>query len=247
MVDKDKRGGLSVIKLYLKGQVNLPIIDVLPSSIIMDPHPSITPMSSSKLTSTETISVLTTLFSINNKELVESWQIKSAQIGLLDSVCSALLDCNSTPINIMDTHSTWQLPIISGIGGWSIRKKLDSKLHWNTNLIPLLHLLASLTSHSDFARSQILSKSSLLSSIVVWLNSTHLELRGAACSVVRSLSRSLKGLRTGLWDAGVADALLKLIVDAYNLDNVQVLGIAVAALCNIVLEFSRMKTVRFGW
>lgn len=63
--------------------------------------------------------------------------------------------------------------------------------------------------------------------------------RAAACQCVRSLSRSVKALRTGLVDAGVVDSLLSLVSSSASSSLLK--RTACAALCNLVLDFSPMK------
>lgn len=107
-------------------------------------------------------------------------------------------------------------------------KKLDCAL-----------IVASALSSTNEENRKIIVDSKLLSLIVESMSSPNVNLRISACQCARNLSRSVKNLRTNLFDAGIAKPLLKLLHDS-NL-NVQVT--ACATICNMVLDFTPIKKV----
>jgi hypothetical protein len=99
--------------------------------------------------------------------------------------------------------------------------------------------IAALCSSLQEARVQV-AESKLLVRIVDFLRGAHgsdAAMRVAACECIRSLSRSVRHLRTALVDAGVANPLFALLNDSDR----EVRSSAAAALCNLVVEASPMK------
>ncbi|KAJ3311832.1 Armadillo repeat-containing protein 8 [Boothiomyces sp. JEL0838] len=102
----------------------------------------------------------------------------------------------------------------------------------------LLQAVAAVSSITEECRRQIIDLK-LIPHIVGYLEHPNVAIRIAACNCARSLSRSVKSLRTSLMDAGIALPLFKLLFDSDL--NVQIT--ATATVCNIVLDFSPMKKI----
>ncbi|KAJ3191730.1 Armadillo repeat-containing protein 8, partial [Dinochytrium kinnereticum] len=92
--------------------------------------------------------------------------------------------------------------------------------------------ISAICSLKEDCRKQVID-SKLLPHIVEAMTDPIPQIRAAACQCTRSLSRSVKNLRTSLVDGGVAIPLIQLLSDP----NVQVQTTASATLCNIVLDF----------
>jgi len=101
-----------------------------------------------------------------------------------------------------------------------------------------LFAIASICAYEEEYRKQVI-EAKLLPIIVQSMSHPNYGIRMAACHCTKSLSRSVKTLRTSLVDSGVINPLLKLLSDP----DVQVQTVACAALCNVVLDFSPMKKV----
>jgi hypothetical protein len=96
--------------------------------------------------------------------------------------------------------------------------------------------LAALASFKEDCRKLVI-EAKILPLILSAMESGEEGVRSAACQCTRSLSRSVKNLRTTLVDAGLATPLLRLLKDPSPV----VQKTACAALCNLVLDFSPMK------
>jgi hypothetical protein len=81
-------------------------------------------------------------------------------------------------------------------------------------------------------------ESTVLKIAVRLLSSEIATLRSAACQVIRSLSRSVKNLRTHLVDANIVGPVIRLLSES---EETVLQTAACATLCNLVLDFSPMK------
>eukprot|EP00824_Muranothrix_gubernata_P022509 TRINITY_DN5463_c0_g1_i3.p1 TRINITY_DN5463_c0_g1~~TRINITY_DN5463_c0_g1_i3.p1 ORF type:complete len:497 (-),score=103.92 TRINITY_DN5463_c0_g1_i3:745-2235(-) len=100
----------------------------------------------------------------------------------------------------------------------------------------VLLCLAALASRREEGRMKIV-EGKVLGEISEALGDTSPGVRAAACLVARSLSRSVKTIRTSLVDSGFAPGLMGLLRDK----DIQVREEACATLCNIVLDFCPLK------
>ncbi|KAF9900332.1 hypothetical protein EC991_007475 [Linnemannia zychae] len=99
-----------------------------------------------------------------------------------------------------------------------------------------LMALAAISQLKEDCRKQVI-EAKVLSHIVSAMSHPSVGVRAAACQCTRSLSRSVKNLRTTLVDAGIENPLFQLLSD----EDLGVLRSATATLCNIVLDMSPMK------
>ncbi|KAF9961258.1 hypothetical protein BGZ72_004399 [Mortierella alpina] len=96
--------------------------------------------------------------------------------------------------------------------------------------------LAAISQLKEDCRKQVID-AKVLPYIVAAMSHPSVGVRAAACQCTRSLSRSVKNLRTSLVDAGIETPLFQLLSD----EDPGVLSSATATLCNIVLDVSPMK------
>lgn len=98
--------------------------------------------------------------------------------------------------------------------------------------------LAAIASSKDECRKLVI-ESGVLKVASRLLSSENPALRSASCQCIRSLSRSVKNLRTHLVDACIIDQIIGLLDEK---EEVTVRIAACATICNMVLDFSPMKS-----
>ncbi|KAI8810027.1 armadillo-type protein [Cladochytrium replicatum] len=105
--------------------------------------------------------------------------------------------------------------------------------------------IAAICYHSEECRKAVIESKVLPHIVAAMYHPANVGIRAAACQCTRSLSRSVKNLRTALVDSRISLPLISLLADAAH-PVVQIT--ACATLCNIVLDFSPMKktVVDFG-
>lgn len=101
----------------------------------------------------------------------------------------------------------------------------------------ILNALGAICFELEECRRQFLEHNEFVS-VLSYLNHMEAGVRTAACSVIRSLSRSVKNLRTGMSSDRVVLPLTRLLRDSSPL----VQASALSALCNIVLDFTPSKS-----
>ncbi|KAI9596170.1 armadillo-type protein [Syncephalis fuscata] len=100
----------------------------------------------------------------------------------------------------------------------------------------ILLAIAAVCSLKEDCRKKVV-ETRILPRIVAALSHASPRVRIAACMCTRSLSRSVKNLRTALVDAEVSAPICKLLSDPV----IEVQNMALTTLCNLVLDFSALK------
>ncbi|KAG0198070.1 hypothetical protein BGX28_008435 [Mortierella sp. GBA30] len=142
-----------------------------------------------------------------------------------DSMQKAVCDMEAIPKLVSIISQMDETDDVYGIVGQKDKLKEHSLL-----------ALAAISQMKEDCRKQVI-EAKVLSHIVAAMSHPSVGVRAAACQCTRSLSRSVKNLRTSLVDAGIETPLFKLLSD----EDPGVLSSATATLCNIVLDVSPMK------
>ncbi|KAJ1653418.1 hypothetical protein IWQ61_006448 [Dispira simplex] len=152
-----------------------------------------------------------------------------------DTMQEACCDAGATSL-LTDTLCKLNQPTISpGSGDHQLTVSEPSMSDVDRLKEGILIAIAALCSQSEMCREKMAGRS--LSAIVRALGHPHPNVRIAACQCIRSLSRSVKLLRTQLLEASVGEPLYRLVDDPYLAVQLS----AMDALCNVVLDFSPLR------
>jgi hypothetical protein len=132
--------------------------------------------------------------------------------------------------NLELQNITNETPIISILSSFILNKIIIENS---------LYCLSELCSFNEESRKQII-QFKILNSIIHFLNSNDSKLESIKIAIlkfIKSLSRSIRNLRTNIIDSQIQIPLFNLI----NHNNLQIQENSIAILCNLVLEFSPIK------
>ena len=132
-----------------------------------------------------------------------------------------------------------QMNVIAATGKMLNKARAMDSVYFDRVLESALLATSALSATNEECRKSLV-ESKMLPVLVEALSSESTAVKIAACQCARGLSRSVKNLRTFLFDAGISKPLLKLLNDA----SIAVQTTACATLCNMVLEFTPLKKVR---
>jgi len=107
-------------------------------------------------------------------------------------------------------------------------------------LSAMLMALAVLASLREDCRRKVIEAPYLLNKLVLLLKAKKAVL--PTCQLIRSLSRSVRSLRTTILDAGLVPLVLTLLKDEVRQESPLLISLC-AVLCNLVLDFSPVKTL----
>ena len=92
-------------------------------------------------------------------------------------------------------------------------------------------------------RTAVTDELRLVPAIQASLSNRYVGVRYAACQCARALSRAVSALRTNIVDTGLGLAVFQLFLKAD--EDRQVMHAASAVICNVVTNFSPLRTVGF--
>ncbi|KAJ7231249.1 armadillo-type protein [Mycena rebaudengoi] len=104
-----------------------------------------------------------------------------------------------------------------------------------------LTAIAALSLFDNTIRRAVTDTHCLLPAIQMSLSHRHVGIRYAACQCVRALSRAVAVLRTNIVDSGLGMSVFTILKKAD--EDRRVTGAALAAVCNIVNEFSPLRPI----
>jgi hypothetical protein len=134
-----------------------------------------------------------------------------------------------------------QMNVIAAIMKMLTKARAMDSVYLERVLEAALLATSALSATNEECRKGVV-ESKILPVLVEALASESTAVKIAACQCARGLSRSVKNLRTNLFDAGISKPLLKLLNDP----SIAVQSTACATLCNMVLEFTPLKKVING-
>ena len=103
--------------------------------------------------------------------------------------------------------------------------------------------VATLSLLDENIRDNVTRSLCLLPVITVCLKHRQARVRYGACLCIRSLSRSVRVLRTSLLDSGAGLALADIVKN--KKEDKRVLNMALSGLCNLLNDCSPLRKVRF--
>jgi hypothetical protein len=111
-----------------------------------------------------------------------------------------------------------------------------------------LTALASLAMHDHAIREAFIDTSGVAPALhSALLHASHPGCRYAACQCVRAMSRAVSVIRTSLLDSGLGTAVIAIMVRSGEdgvVEDRRVTWAALAAICNLVADFSPLSGVR---
>jgi hypothetical protein len=131
--------------------------------------------------------------------------------------------------------------------GTACLREVCSLLLIVTRIVYLRHqaaltAIATLCLYENDVRREVTDNLRLIPIIHISLSNQHVGVRYAACQCVRALSRAVAVIRTSILDSGLGDLIFSLFKKED--EDLRVTSAALSAICNIVNEFSPLRSVR---